>query len=121
MKKVLFLFVCYSFFSVNAIACELDFYVSSSEKNPIVFTIISPDNKYQNTSIPVVPGHSTSFIGLTCQSYNIYAQDITLNKFSVRSPYGDYVYLYNPLQLTGNLSLFFPKDFKLDSLGTFKH
>lgn len=116
MKKAFPLFMYCSFFSVNVMACELDLYVSSSEKNPIVFTIISPDNQYQNSSKPIAPGYSTSFINLTCQSYNIYAQDITFKDFSAKSPYGDYVYLYNPLQLTGNLSLFFPKDFKLDSL-----
>src|SRR5262245_10273168 len=120
MKKTLFLCLCCSLFSTNAIACALIFYVSSTEKNPIVFTIISPDNQYQNTSKPVYPGNSTSFINLTCQSYNLYAQNLTDNGTSVKNPYGDYVYLYNPLQLTGNLSLFFPKDFKLDSFWRIK-
>src|SRR5271156_3481425 len=115
VKKIILLAVVLGGFCVNALACQLTFYVDSTEKSSIVFTIISPDNQYQNT-MRIDPGASNSFINLTCQSYNIYAQNLNANGVLKKSPYGDYVYMYNSLQLTGNLPVFFPKDFKLDPL-----
>lgn len=116
MKKTILLAVFLFILNGKAIACSLSIYVDKTESNSVVFNLISPDNKYQYTSVPISPGKDTSpyFSNLVCGSYNIYAQKLDLIN-NLKSPYGDYVYMYNPLQLNGELSLYFPQDFKLDT------
>lgn len=109
MKKTLFFSILSLCYISHAEACSLYFYVDKTAPKDVVFNIISTDNKYQITTSPVPPGQSW-LSGLVCDSYNIYAQEVdTKNKVN---PYGDYAYIANPLQLTGDLSVFFPTRFK---------
>jgi len=98
-------------YSATSLACNIDLYVDKSVSKAIVFNVISVDGKNQFTTSPVSPGHNTSAgYVIPCTAYNIYAQPVDT---SARvNPYGDYAYIANPLQLTGDLSVFFPSRFK---------
>lgn len=117
MKKIALLASLLLIFNVNAMACLLDIYIDTTESGSFIFNIISTDNKFQyTTTTPITPSKKADFNGVPCVAYNIYAQKLNVKGDDRENPYGDYVYTYNPLQLSGELTLYFPRDFQLDPL-----